>query len=186
MTAPAVAATAARGSSTAASAGGSTRAASKKPGGKSAVKSIGGEIAKAAAARAITGGGGKKRNTGSAGKSGQRGKTGSSATTTHRFLIAELMLCIVVIGLSPMVAKQSGKDFMKRGSAILATFAILGMISSIGPKSGKAVVAFGGLITLGIFIDQRSLFGKVASVLSSGRIEAEPDGPIGGEIIQTV
>lgn len=98
-------------------------------------------------------------------------------TSTQRVLIAELLVCLLVVALGPIAKTVSGKDFMKRGSAVLATFMILGLVSSIGPKAGKAAGAFGLLVTLAILVDQKSVFGKLVTIMGAAKTSDESIGP---------
>jgi hypothetical protein len=86
-----------------------------------------------------------------------------------RALLAEFTLCLVVVALSPAV-KPAGEvkpaDWMKRGSAVCGFFILLGLLSSIGPRSGRVAVAVGGLVTLGLLVDGREVFGQLAAKLA--------------------
>jgi len=95
----------------------------------------------------------------------------------QRVLIAELLICLLVVALGPIAKTVSGKDFMKRGSAILAAFLVLGLVSSIGPKAGKAAGAFGLLMTLAILVDQKSVFSKLITVMNAPKTTDESTGP---------
>lgn len=98
-------------------------------------------------------------------------------TSAQRILIAELLVCLLVVALGPIAKTISGKDFMKRGSAVLAAFMVLGLVSSIGPKAGKAAGAFGLLMTLAILVDQKSVFSKLITVMNAPKTSDESTGP---------
>ncbi|MFJ8719744.1 hypothetical protein ACIRD9_42535 [Streptomyces violaceus] len=111
------------------------------------------------------GGGGSKK------KSGGGSKLLKGAGGSYRkWLIAEFLICVILLGLSPL-AKKPGEmgpiRFMKRGSATCAFFIILGMVSAGGKGAAKAAAMFGFLVTLVLLVDQREAFGKLAKTLNS-------------------
>lgn len=90
----------------------------------------------------------------------------------RRLLIGEFIVCVLLLGLSPLARDNvSPLRFMKRGSATCAFFIVLGLVSSFGPGSAKASAAFGGLATVALLVDQREAFGKLATVLNSSEGE---------------
>lgn len=88
----------------------------------------------------------------------------------RRMLIAEFLVCVMMLALSPL-AKKSGEmgpvRFMKRGSATCAFFIILGLISSAGRGAARASSMFGALVVLVLLVDQREAFGKLATILNA-------------------
>ncbi len=102
---------------------------------------------------------------------GRRNRAGRGPQGKYRrILIAEFIVCVMLLGLSPLAVGRHEVGpvrFMKRGSATCALFVILGLISSGGRGAAKAAAAFGGLVTLVLLIDQRSAFGKLASILNA-------------------
>lgn len=88
----------------------------------------------------------------------------------RRMMIGEFIVCVIILGLSPL-AKGSGEmgpvRFMKRGSATCAFFIILGLLSSAGKGAAKAGAMFGALVTLVLLVDQREIFGKLAKTLNA-------------------
>jgi hypothetical protein len=88
----------------------------------------------------------------------------------RKWLIAEFLICVILLGLSPL-AKKPGEmgpiRFMKRGSATCAFFVILGLVSAGGKGAAKAAATFGALVTLVLLVDQREAFGKLATTLNS-------------------
>lgn len=111
-------------------------------------------------------------------KSRNRALSGS-AGRWRRLLIAEFIVCVMLLGLSPL-AKAPGEmgpvRFMKRGSATCALFIILGLVSSMGRGAGKAAAAFGGLVVLVLLVDQREAFGRLATVLAANEADDEQTG----------
>jgi len=101
-----------------------------------------------------------------------------SQGTYRRALIAEFIVCMLLLGLSPL-AKGPGEmgpvRFMKRGTATAAFFVILGLVSSAGAGAAKAAAMFGGLVTLVLLVDQREAFGKMAQLLNAPDEGGEAD-----------
>lgn len=99
----------------------------------------------------------------------------------RRALIAEFLLCTIVLALSPLSnpeGKTAPKDWMKKGTALSGVFILLGMVSSVGPRAARSSVAIGGLITLVLVIDQRSIFGVIAEKMKKATPgEAPQTGP---------
>jgi hypothetical protein len=118
------------------------------------------------------GGGGKKSGAGSALLKGDAGRA-------RKMMIAEFIICIVLLGLSPLA--KSGADqmgpirFMKRGSATCAMFIVLGLVSSGGKGAARAAAMFGALVTLVLLVDQREAFGKLAKTLNSSKDDDAKD-----------
>lgn len=107
----------------------------------------------------------------------KKGMGSGSVGKWRRVLIAEFVVCVVLLGLSPL-AKGSGEmgpaRFMKRGTATCALFVILGIVSAFGAGAAKSSAAFGGLVTLVLLVDQREAFGRMATLLNA------PDDDEGG------
>lgn len=82
-----------------------------------------------------------------------------------RALIAEFLVAMVILGLSPLADPEgttSPRDWVKRASATCGLFLTLGLVASVGPRTAKAAAAFGALVVLVLAIDQRSIFGVLA------------------------
>lgn len=172
MTAP-VAAAAARAAAPEAAAGaraGAGKVASTPPA-KSTGKSASGragDVSTGAGLGSLLDG---KRSRGSGWKSG----SGSA----KKLLVAEFILCMVVLGFSPLADKNkqgTPAGFMKRGSAIMGVFFVLGLISTAGRGAARTSAAFGGLVTLVLLISSRSIFTVLATKLAPGVGETDdPD-----------
>jgi hypothetical protein len=92
---------------------------------------------------------------------------GGAGFTPRRALVAEFVLCALIASLMPIVNTSMGaKDFMKRETAIAALFLVLGLVSTGGRGPAKVAVAFGGLVTLVLLVNDRDLFTYVARALS--------------------
>lgn len=116
------------------------------------------------------------------GKAKAKGKAkgGGGGSGAARALLAEFVICVILLGLSPL-SRPDGEtrpaDWIRRGTAISAVFMMLGMVSAIGPRSGRAAAALGGLITLALLVDQRAIFGEIARRMGHGEAELPPVGP---------
>lgn len=110
-------------------------------------------------------------------------KSGRRAVGGQKLLIMEFVVCMVIVSMHPLVEPEEGAGpFMKRGTAISLLFFILGLIGAVGPKASKVSGGIGALVTVGLLIDQRSVFGvmvdkfKPEKPLAPGKIEdAAPD-----------
>lgn len=104
----------------------------------------------------------------------RRGRSGSptgSSSSARRVLVAEFIVCMVVLAFSPITDKhreESPGAFMKRASATMGVFLILGLISTGGRGASRAAAGFGGLMTLVLLISQRSIFTVLATKFGKG------------------
>lgn len=115
----------------------------------------------------------------SGGKGGKGGKsrgfpkgkiTGGKGTAAHKLVIAEFILCVILIGLTPIIMRQPGEnghlyvpnDFI-RLTAVCLLFFVLALLSN-SPRSSRFAAAFGGLVTLGV------LFNANQAILAIGNI----------------
>lgn len=136
------------------------------------------------------GGGGKKKDAaapaprdrkGEAKTWGKKQLTTGSAAKYKKMLVAEFLVCILLLGLSPLAKKDgemSATRFMKRGTATCFFFIILGIISGFGAGAAKSASMFGALVTLVLLVDQREAFGKTAQLLNAP--DANPDASTAG------
>lgn len=102
---------------------------------------------------ALTGGGGGK---------GKRRGPG------NRALVAEFVICMAMLAMSPLVdsggSVTTGK-WMKKGSATAAVFIILGFVSSMGESAKKVAAGLGLLMTLSVLLNERSVFGVLVKAV---------------------
>lgn len=117
---------------------------------------------------------------GSGGKSQQRkikmpkysGIKGSGAA--HKIVIAEFILCIVLIGAAPILVRPPGKDSggkahlyvandFLRLTATCLLFFVLALLAN-EPRSAKFAAAFGGLVTLGAVYNANKAFISLAAL----------------------
>ena len=107
-----------------------------------------------------------------------RGSNPVARSTARQLLVAEFVLCMVILGLSPLTDrhKEDGpRLFLRRAAAICVLFFLLGLVSAAGRGATKAAAGFGGLVTLTLLVSERSVFAALARMFNSRR--ASPDGP---------
>lgn len=102
----------------------------------------------------------------------------------RRIIVTEFAICIVIAALSPMTDPARAEKptaWMKRITAIMGVFFVLGLISAGGAGAAKAAAGFGGVVTVALAVSERNLFVKLAAVFApkeeqGGRI-AQPYTP---------
>lgn len=88
----------------------------------------------------------------------------------RRVIVAEFMICMVVIGFSPLTDRKKEElptTFMRRMTALMALFFILGMMSAGGRAMARFAAGFGGLVTVALVVSNRDLFMKIGSLMGS-------------------
>jgi hypothetical protein len=139
---------------------------------------IGSAIPGVGTAAGAIAGGAVGAGTGAAGAVRDRRAQRRAQRTPQRLLVAEFVACMVILALSPLTNKDVGaREWLKRGSAMCGLFLILGLIGSAGPSAARMSSAFGGLATVALMVDQRSLFTAIARRLGSEDIGPAPTGP---------
>jgi hypothetical protein len=91
---------------------------------------------------------------------------GLRVTRGRKLLLAELVVCIVLLGLSGVTGTASktgtqtdlGSRLAVKGSALAGVFIVLGLVSSGGRSAEKAAGALGLLITLAYMFEERDVF----------------------------
>jgi hypothetical protein len=105
--------------------------------------------------------------------------------TARRAIVAEFAVCIIIAALSPLTDKRKTEApgaFMKRMSALMALFLILGLISSFGRTASRLAAGLGGLVTVALAVSERDLFTKVGGIFGSTADAPAPGtGPMGVE-----
>jgi hypothetical protein len=103
----------------------------------------------------------------------------------RKILVAEYIVCMIILAFSPLTDRH-GTDsvvtWMKRGTAMSVVFLLLGIVSSGGPRAEKMAAAFGGLIAIGLAMNDRDVFATMATRLAGSGASAtapEPAGPHG-------
>lgn len=105
------------------------------------------------------------------------------ANGARQVLVAEFLLCMVVVALSPLTDKHKSEPagaWMKRAIAIMGVFFLLGLISAGGPGAARAATGFGGLLALVLMVSERSIFTMVAAKFG-GRDTGEVAGTYFGD-----
>jgi hypothetical protein len=130
-------------------------------------------------------GGAKGHAAKKAAKSAARQAKRAQLGPAHSVLIAEFLLCMVILALSPLTDKNSTEGpqaFLKRGAATLLFFFVLSLIASGGRGPAKVAAAGGGVVTLTLLLSQRDELVKIADLLTGtgGKSDASagtgPDG----------
>lgn len=107
-----------------------------------------------------------------------------------KLVVIEFAVCIVIAALSPLTDRRKEEPpgvFMKRMTAIMALFFILGLISSAGRGGARFAAGLGGLVAVGLVVSERDLFTKLAGVFASDTAgEAPTSGPKRGGRIPDV
>jgi hypothetical protein len=90
-----------------------------------------------------------------AGAAGGKAKGSAKAAVRNpgeNVLMAEYMLCMIILGAGTLVAPSGSKDgvprLMIKASALSILFVVLALVSAGGPRLAKVAGAAGGLITL--------------------------------------
>lgn len=89
----------------------------------------------------------------------------------RRALVAEFLVCFLIAVLSPLTDKNRDEKpttMLKRLTAIMLLFFILGLVGAAGRGWAKFAAGFGGLATVALAVSQRDLFMKIGNVFSSG------------------
>jgi hypothetical protein len=75
-----------------------------------------------------------------------------TSSNPRRLLLAELLVCLTVLGLGTVVAPRGSKDgvprLMVRATALSALFLILALASSAGRTAAKGAAGLGALVTV--------------------------------------
>lgn len=122
---------------------------------------------------------------------GALGKTVVNAAghSGMKLLMAEFLICIVILGLSPLGAAGSTNSqdgtatdtsspgagagqFMLKGTATFGVFLVLGMIAAIGPNIAKYAAGVGGLMTLAVVFNAANSFSGMVSAISNAHAPA--------------
>jgi len=107
---------------------------------------------------------------------------GSLSSGPRRLLLAEFLLCMAILVFTPLGEKHKDEPagaFMKRSTALLAVFFLLGLVSAGGRGAAKAAAGFGGLVTLGLLITNRDVVVKLGQRVGSTDDTPTDAGPPG-------
>ena len=166
--------------------GGGEAAAAGSAASGGAGRAVGSQAAKvrqpAAPTARKTGGGTSKRSGGKGGKKSKgalAGLTGAGPKLNlkggggaHKLVIAEFILCVVMIGLTPILMRKPDNghlyvpnDFVRLTAVCLLFFALA--LLSNSPRSSKFAAAFGGLVTLGVIFNASGSIKVVGSIFTN-------------------
>lgn len=139
---------------------------------------------KSAAAGAASGSGGGPSGAGLGALTGLLSGGKGKRTGGNKALVGEFVVCMVLLGLSPLAEKGGdvtvGK-FLKKGSATAAVFIILGFISASGQSGRKVASGLGLLMTLTILLNERSVFGTLVKAVGGESVHVNlPSGTTTG------
>ncbi len=102
----------------------------------------------------------------------------------RRLLVAEFLLCLVIVGLSPLTQRRKDEPpgtWMKRMTAVLGLFFVLGLLSA-GGLAGLAS-GLGALVTVVLMVSERNVFAAIASAVSGPSSAAPGPGPTADEAV---
>lgn len=102
----------------------------------------------------------------------------------RRLVVAEFLICMIVIALSPVTDKRKNEGpatHMRRLSAVMAVFLVLGLLSGAGRGAGKFAAGFGGLVSAAILLSNRDLFMKIGDVFGKPAATPPPADDFGEE-----
>src|SRR5574342_190987 len=82
-----------------------------------------------------------------------------------KILVAEFTVCMVIIALSPLTDRHKDEPagkWMRRMTAVMFLFILLGLVSAGGAGAAKLSAAFGGLVTVVLAVSERDLAIRLA------------------------
>ncbi len=173
------------GRAAAAGAGTKASSATKASGGGGKASSSGGGGTKASSG-GKAGGGGSAKSGGKAGGGGGAvfdlpglgglGKAARRRAVGMGPLVAEFVICILILALTPLGrtdddGEMQPRQWMLAGTAMCGVFALLGLLAAVGPRARRTAIAIGALITLVLVVDQRRIFSRLVTVLRNPRDE---------------
>lgn len=91
----------------------------------------------------------------------------------RKAITAEAFVCVLIVAFSPMTDKHKTDPpgaLLKRMSAVVFLFMILGIISTGGQRASKVAASFGGLVTLALALSTRDIFLVLANRLGAADV----------------
>jgi lysylphosphatidylglycerol synthetase-like protein (DUF2156 family) len=88
----------------------------------------------------------------------------------RRLIVMEFAICIVIVALSPLTDAKKDEPppaVMKRFSAVVALFFVLGMVASMGRGAANAAAGLGGVVTVALLVSRRDLLAKLADIFAA-------------------
>lgn len=99
-------------------------------------------------------------------------------SSAHRLLIALFLVSMVIVAFSPLTDKHRNEPpaaFMKRASAVMGLYFVLGLISSAGAGAAKAATGLGGLVTVALLVSERNVLTVLAAKIGTDAGDTFPD-----------
>lgn len=107
-------------------------------------------------------------------RSSSRGPQATTIKGYRRVLVGELLLCVIIVLLIPLAARNlpgkkvpSASDVLHRMVSVCAVFFILGIVTIAGHKVARVAAGIGGLVTLTLLVGKQDeivyLFGVAAN-----------------------
>jgi len=116
------------------------------------------------------------------------------ATGPRRFLVAEFLICMVLVTIGPLAESRRGESsgtWLKRASSIFGIYFVLGLISTGGQAAAKAAAGFGGVVAVAMLVTNRDAIVTIGKTVEADSGDDEsgpseditepdsaPDGPI--------
>ena len=113
--------------------------------------------------------------------------TSGSTRTYHRIVLAEFVIAVVLVGLSPVLTPRKGTKPeaaaagaavtlagpLVRLTAVCVVFFVLALMAT-GAKAGRVAAAFGALVVLGVLLNATDEIGLLAKALTGGQAPTAP------------
>jgi hypothetical protein len=127
---------------------------------------------------------------GKSGKGKSAGRSGLGKVVPQdasKLVLAEFVVCLVILILSPLSSKGSkdldkggALDMMLKASALSFVFFVLALISAGGRSASRISAGFGGVITLGYLVAQGDVFAQLAKLFTTPAQRAGQAGAAAG------
>jgi hypothetical protein len=111
----------------------------------------------------------------------------SSSPGARRIIVIEFLLCMVVSALSPLTDRKKDEGpttHMKRMTAVMGLFFILGLLSAGGRGAAKFAAGFGGLVTVAVAISNRDLFMRIGDIFGKVEDPLDPESNVPDPVLE--
>jgi hypothetical protein len=116
----------------------------------------------------------------------------------HRVVIAEFIVCVLLVGASPFLTPRTdkSKSAAEEATAALSAVSLAGplvrltalcivffslALLSTGQKTGKIAAALGALVTLGVLLNATDMFTAISQAFGPAKQASSPASPASGE-----